>query len=322
MSRSPSSSARSWPSRVVSRSPARRAGRRRRRQRVEVEGVQRLAELEHHVVGHVDGQRDRAHAGQASRRCSHSGEPPPGRGPGRRGRRSGRSRRVLEAHGVAVRRRPGASTQAGVVSGQPRRPSPSRAGHARAPTGLVGRGRASPAMTEHLVSAGCEQRDDVRRPAGVGRQHRGCRRSSSGKAELGRAEQIIPSGGVAVGLARVAIAEVRPGGPAPGRRRAIAVGRARSSSRRRRDLVLRSAMLDVAEPDRLLERRSAPRRRAPRPTTTPVTSWPSRGPARPPSRRGPALAAISSAGASRPGTRLRSHEHGDAHVRPPVRGRG
>ena len=58
------SSARSTPSRVVSFSPA--SARRTTSgagDPVGVEGVHRLAQLEHHVVGDVDGQRDAADAG-------------------------------------------------------------------------------------------------------------------------------------------------------------------------------------------------------------------------------------------------------------------
>ena len=70
-------SSRSTPSSVRSFSPGRRGGRRSaRRERREVEGVQRAAEREHHVVRDVDDVRDRAHPGGDEPARSHSGDGP------------------------------------------------------------------------------------------------------------------------------------------------------------------------------------------------------------------------------------------------------
>ena len=118
----------STPSRVVSRSPAR--ARRTTTGRVQggqVEGVQRLADGEHHVVGHVDGQRDRPHPGLLEP-AAQPARGRPRRRPrrGRPGRRTGRSRRRRGSG----RRRPagprtpssvgfGTSTCAGSVNAAP-----------------------------------------------------------------------------------------------------------------------------------------------------------------------------------------------------------
>ena len=124
---------RSTPSSVVSVSPGLRAPRgsaTRRPSRVEVEGVHRLAELEHHVVGDVDDVADRPDAGGLQ----------PRRQPGRRraDRRRRRQPRAYRGHSSAssivtrdaIRRagadsaRPRASTGSAAAG---RRPSPPRA---------------------------------------------------------------------------------------------------------------------------------------------------------------------------------------------------
>ena len=77
--RSSTDSARSTPSRVVSRSPAcGAADPDRALQLVGVVAVDRAADLEHDVVGDVDGQRDRAHP-----RLGEPADHPVGRGRGR-----------------------------------------------------------------------------------------------------------------------------------------------------------------------------------------------------------------------------------------------
>ena len=107
ISRSSGSSVRVTSSRVVSFSPgsARRttigAGK-----LVAVVAVDRLAELEHHVVGDVDGQRDRPHAGQLQPRGHpRAASAPPGRGRSPCGstKTGAAVRGVGDAHRVAVR---------------------------------------------------------------------------------------------------------------------------------------------------------------------------------------------------------------------------
>ena len=72
------SSVRSTPSSVVSRSPSRGAAddQRPSAEAIEIEGVHRLADLEHHVVGDVDDDVDRPHAGRLETLCQPGGEGP------------------------------------------------------------------------------------------------------------------------------------------------------------------------------------------------------------------------------------------------------
>ena len=95
MSRSSGSRVRSTSSSVVSFSPPRaRRTHDRAGQRVDVEGVQRLAEREHDVVGDVDGERDRPHPHlRQPLAASTAATGASGRCPGRSARRSGHSRR-------------------------------------------------------------------------------------------------------------------------------------------------------------------------------------------------------------------------------------
>ena len=130
MSRSSGSSARSCPSSVVSRSPGAA-----RRTTTSPDSASRSKacsgwpELEHDVVGDVDGERDRAHAGQ----CQPALQPrrrrsPQGRGRARRGRRSGRSRRGRRrARGSRPAPASGAGSRPGSRSSSPNAVATSRA---------------------------------------------------------------------------------------------------------------------------------------------------------------------------------------------------
>ena len=161
--------------------------------RAAVEGVQRLAELEHHVVGDVDGERDRPHA------ALHEPRLQPDRA---------RRRRVEAGDACAATKR-SAAVGSAICTGCPGRPvsagsverRPGRGTRRRTPSRPRGRCRGSTGVAavrrdrdvEHLVA----QAEQLGRVAADGssrsrRRARGCR---CGRRPMpsSRAEQIMPS---------------------------------------------------------------------------------------------------------------------------------
>ena len=247
MTRSAGSSARSCPSRVVSRSPGRGPPHDDRAlQPGAVVGVQRLAELEHDVVGDVDGQADRAHAR-----------------PARAGAAARRARARSASRPVTVRatkrsQPAGSSTRTGWPSGDGRHVEQARvgqrqpegrrglAGDARAPT-AGSRGRASRRGRAPRRAARAAR--PRRRPAGWPGRARGSRRTR----RTARARRRSRS-------SRRRCGRTSAGWRSGSRRAARRRGCAKATTSPATKLVAphttswaRAADVDVAEADRLLE---------------------------------------------------------------------
>ena len=228
-----------------------------------VEGVQRLAELQHQVVGHVHGERHRPHA------AAGQPDPHPQRGAGLRGEAAHLAQhepvaggRVVDPGRVDVRadevQRPaqqrrigqrgrgrigeGHAVRAGQLAGQPAH------GHRVA---AVGRHR----DLQHLV-AQVRVRHEIRAQRRVGRQHQDAAVIVADGQLAGRADH--PLRDVAVRPAR---ADLEPAGqdrPGQRERDPVAdgeVGRAADHPGRlvRRSVELRLGHGDPAVPDRLLQ---------------------------------------------------------------------
>jgi hypothetical protein len=197
------------------------------------------------VVGHVDGQRDRAHAGQR--------QPP--LQPGRRARRRVEAAhdagdvavaavRRLDPHAGTVRRRSWGRDEAGIGQRQPegRGGLPGHPAHRQGVAPVRRHGD-----VQHLVTQ-LQELDDVGADRGVGRQHEDAV-GVTAQAELGgRADH--PVGGVAVGLPGADRDAARQHGAGQGEGHAVA---RREVRRAADDLVHPLGHLDVAEPDGLLE---------------------------------------------------------------------
>ncbi len=181
------------------------------RERVEVEGVQRVAEGEHDVVRHVDDVGDRAHPGRREARLE------PQRATAR-SRRRGRAARCSAGSPPSPRSRRPTVSSARLARVPPRRRRELPVRRARRPRARSRRPTGSRAGSASSRSRAPPRRAGGRRPAACrARRARGGRGCRCGRvpSSSSRSERIIPSETLAPEL-RLLEAFVRPAGTAPG----------------------------------------------------------------------------------------------------------